>query len=270
MALRVFSPAEQRGEAAVAIRGGVECLWDGPGAYGITALALFPGSGSVPAVDDFLTCQASQGGSDATCDFGSSVNGYWLSGTVDVGPGLDEASVTAATQPIIEASTASVEGMAAGVPFAEADGAWGDIDCDAIATGADVRGVLGRPALEVSPDFGGGPGELRAPSVLDAYRASTQFCSMRVPDAETSAQNFSFTAYPGGGAVGDVVAAVPGATEVAVSGIDRVTVLADSGVVTIDVIDGANWLTMVAPEGDKDLYLGVIPALVAALEETAT
>ena len=264
--VREFRSSDLRFESAVEIRGGVQCLWDGASPFGLAALAVFPGTGSVPTSGDDLTCTGSQSGSDATCDFGLSANGYWISGAVDVGPGPNEEQVTAATQPIIDSSRASVEALAPGSPFVEAAGTWANIDCASIALDSDLRGLLGRPALEESSQYGGGVGEIRAPSFLDAYLVTNVFCPWTVPNAPTTAQDFSFTAHPGGGIIGDRMAQVPGATLASVSGIDRVVLIADGQLVAINAFDGANWLEAWGPAADVELYLSVIPALMAALD----
>lgn len=247
---------------AVAIAGGIQCIWDGNDGRGFTTLlTVLPSTGIVTPTEDSLVCA----GGTMSCEFAATVNGYWLTGSIG-GPADIRDDATATAELVRDAA---VSALAEGEPraaFAAADGSWTRVDCADVAQQSDLFDQPGLPDF-AEVDFLGGGGEARAVGTRAAMSATEITCVWvaESPSESTGQEQIWLTVHPGGAAVGDEVIISAGG-EANLAGIDRSVLTYSDADVQIDAFVGANWLSVRGPTAHLDAYVAALPSVFSALD----
>jgi hypothetical protein len=236
--------------------GGTPCHWSqnttGDNGAFLNAVVLSAASG-VPVATNDISCYGStakSATSQGACSFSNSAAGYWITGVLYTAVGTTNSAAKAAVQnltAVFAANSASAAASGASAPAAPA-GVWSHTaNCDGISTTSKVATALASPGLKVQ-DSDTEPGEMPGGYAASLRAAGVYACAWgqtasSVPAGQIA--EFTATVLPGGGSLSTVVAALPGASRVQVTGAAHSYVLSDAQLSTdLDVFAGSNMLQL--------------------------
>ncbi len=240
--------------------GGVFCSWTSTTFQGGVVLVGLP-EGAVDYAPP-VGCDIQAEGMGSGCTLESVKNGIRISGAVSRADN-DRAAVEAAQSALLELFAERAErAIVAPVPL-PAVGAWAwPSNCDAIVAAADFSAVPGLGGSVQS--YSGGTDAYYPPAeiaLLGSY--GPPICVVRSGDV-----SIDFTALGGARWAETEVATMPGATTLAVDGIDSVMLSPTNyGKTRVDAFDGPNWVTFSVLHASNAGTLA--QALIAALDTTA-
>jgi hypothetical protein len=253
---RTVIPAEPYTLATVDF-GGTLCDWSqnttGDNGAFLNAVVLGAASG-VPVAKNDIYCYgptAKSATSQGACSFSNTAAGYWITGVLYTAVGTTNSAAKAAVQnltAVFAANAASAAASGASAAPAVPVGVWSHTaDCEGISTTSKVAAALASPGLKVQ-DSDTEPGEMPAGYAASLRSAGVYACSWdqtasTVPAGQIA--EFTATVLPGGGPMSTVVAALPGASSVQVTGAAHAYVLSDAQPSTdLDVFAGSNMLQL--------------------------
>jgi hypothetical protein len=245
-------------EFAVSQNGGISCAWvpnnmnTGVQAYTIVLPATFlpTDESSVPY------CYGTDSGTTGTssCSFSVSTSGLWLSGVVYTRKGTTNADARIAIAKLEAQFTVHATAAPTFGATPPAAGSWTgktNADCEALATSAPV--AVAMIGTDTTAESGNSTGEMPN-GYYAALGASHEGCLWK----SGSTYTFETDTLAGGAWVQTQLAAVPGATEIHIDGVDRALV----GKTGLDIFEGPNWLHIgSAPKDPGPLAAALVAAL---------
>lgn len=266
-------PVTEFYDVAVRTGAGLSCDWaPGSGLSGASLSAVvLPAALMAAGSLEEPWCYA-VGDGDAilpACSFDISRSGYWLSGIAYTAVGTTESDVRTAVSRITEQfTTSAAETSQVGSGTQPLD-AWPAVPCSSLAASQPVAAVTGGFAVS----GGNGPAEVPGGYIAAAQAASMSNCIWQ--ESGSNPAGFTVQTLPGAAWVQDEVAALPGAQELAVPGLERAVVTTTGDLVTLHIFDGSNLMTVDAggPSESADAtvvgekYGPVAVALVTAFNQ---
>jgi hypothetical protein len=260
----------------IAILGGINCYWhavDGEAGGANVALAVLPAKGLLPATPDEQKCTTTKGDdySSASCSASFSVDGYWATWVWGESPKGTAKKVSTKSTALKTALRTRMKTQGPAAAYTPPAGSWpANPDCAAIAKETSLLTALSEPKWKLV-DRGPTGMSFTAPSVVAAITHHTrQGC--RWGKEANDWPSFDFQLYPAGAWYASVVTALPGMTEISISGATyALRQTDDTGKVSsIEVFDGVNWLRMwCSSEEEYAQDLALIPGILAELDASA-
>jgi hypothetical protein len=264
---------ESSSERAPQTRGGIACTWRSSKSDTFADVVILNLTERDAKDKDETYCYGATTvakDSHGSCRTTQAVGEYWFSAVMYTPAGTTNSQTKKAVMKLVSALSTSAAEAGSPPEVVTAATAWKrPRSCTDLSKLAHVPTVTKSAALVAqSTDTSGGE---RTDGLYTAIENAQVFgCAWAPAGKAPSGQidGFSLLALPGGAWMQDEIAAIPGATEPVVDGVERIITTPgqyDEGYSVIDVFNGANWIEANCKASEVDQLLPGLAAMVKVL-----